>query len=146
MLCSLNSTSLFTRPAIYDDLLVFFLEWSLQIFADMEELGIKPTVPIVTMVGDSFKKLDMMDKYEKLNRKYPPPKWEFRYVKGKRIKIRSKYSEQSEGNSSEVNSSDLEASSSSDELELHEKEVSSGNFKEENNLYLPEITYSPPTD
>ncbi|XP_042061878.1 pentatricopeptide repeat-containing protein At4g21190 isoform X1 [Salvia splendens] len=47
-----------------------------EIFADMEELGIKPNVPIVTMVGEVFKKLDMLDKYEKRNRKYPPPKWE----------------------------------------------------------------------
>lgn len=57
----------------------------------MEELGIRPTVLIVTMVGDVFTKLGMVDKYEKLKKKYPPPRWEYRYIKGKRIKIRTKY-------------------------------------------------------
>lgn len=61
-----------------------------EIFADMEELGIRPTVPIVTMVGNVFQKLGMLDKYQKLNNKYPPPKWEYRYIKGKRVKIRTK--------------------------------------------------------
>nr|GME17623.1 pentatricopeptide repeat-containing protein At4g21190 [Ipomoea batatas] len=59
-----------------------------EIFADMEELGVRPTVRIVTIVGDVFQKLDMLDKYRKLKKKYPPPRWEYRYVKGKRIKIR----------------------------------------------------------
>ncbi|CAK9185080.1 unnamed protein product [Ilex paraguariensis] len=62
-----------------------------KIFADMDELGIRPTVLIVTMVGDVFQKLGMLDKYEKLKKKYPPPKWEYRYIKGKCVKIRSKY-------------------------------------------------------
>lgn len=56
----------------------------------MEELGIRPTVPVVTMVGNVFQKLGMLDKYQKLNKKYPPPKWEYRYIKGKRVKIRTK--------------------------------------------------------
>lgn len=110
----------------------------------MEELGIRPSVSIVRMVGDVFKKLDMLDKYEKLNRKYPPPKWEYRYIKGKRVKIRTKYSDQTEGNS-EVNNSDTEASS--DALELHENaEASIDKCDDENNMYLPEYTYSPKTD
>ncbi|XP_057800933.1 pentatricopeptide repeat-containing protein At4g21190-like [Salvia miltiorrhiza] len=103
-----------------------------EIFADMEELGIRPNVPIVTMVGEVFKKLDMLDKYEKLNRKYPPPKWEYRYIKGKRVKIRSKFAD-----NNEANSCDIEASS--DAVELHEiAEVCSDNCDDENNLYLPE--------
>lgn len=56
----------------------------------MDELGVKPTVTIVGMVGDVFKKLDMLDKYQKLMKKYPPPKKEYRYIEGKRVKIRSK--------------------------------------------------------
>ncbi|KAK6925883.1 Pentatricopeptide repeat [Dillenia turbinata] len=59
-------------------------------FADMEELGVRPSMSVVTMVGDVFQKLGMMDKYEKLKKKYPPPKWEYRYIKGKRIRIRKK--------------------------------------------------------
>lgn len=56
----------------------------------MEELGIRPTTSIVSKVGDVLRKLGMMDKYEKLNQKYPPPKWEFRYIKGKRVKVQTK--------------------------------------------------------
>lgn len=61
-----------------------------QIFADMEELGIRPNVSIVSMVGKVFQELDMLDKYKKLKKKYPPPKWEYRYIKGKRVRIRAK--------------------------------------------------------
>lgn len=59
-----------------------------EIFADMEELGVRPDGSIVRMLGEVFQKLDMLDKYEKLKKKYPPPKWEYRYIKGKRIRIR----------------------------------------------------------
>ncbi|KAI4383137.1 hypothetical protein MLD38_009013 [Melastoma candidum] len=62
-----------------------------EVFADMEELGVKPNVSIVKMMGDVFQQLGMMDKCEKLNRKYPPPRWEYRYIKGKRIRIPAKY-------------------------------------------------------
>lgn len=58
-------------------------------FADMEELGIRPTVSVVSMVGNVFQELGMVDKYKKLKRKYPPPKWEYRYIKGKRVRIRA---------------------------------------------------------
>ena len=53
----------------------------------MEELGVRPDGSIIRMLGDVFQKLEMMDKYEKL-KKYPPPKWEYRYIKGKRIRTR----------------------------------------------------------
>ncbi|KAL6571577.1 hypothetical protein OROHE_003220 [Orobanche hederae] len=87
-----------------------------EIFADMEELGIRPTVPIVTMVGDVFKKLDMSDKYEKLKKKYPTPKWEHRYVKGKRVKVSTKYHNNRENDiDGEVNDSET-----SDSYEQHE--------------------------
>ncbi|CAI9102458.1 OLC1v1000732C2 [Oldenlandia corymbosa var. corymbosa] len=60
-----------------------------EIFADMEELGVKPTVSIVKMMGAVFQKLGMSDKYQKLNKKYPPPKWVYQYVKGERVKVRA---------------------------------------------------------
>ncbi|GJM93079.1 hypothetical protein PR202_ga09603 [Eleusine coracana subsp. coracana] len=65
-------------------------EWKriIQVFADMEELGVRPEGSIIRMLGDVFQKLGMMDKYEKLKKKYPPPKWEYRYIKGKRIRMR----------------------------------------------------------
>ncbi|XP_030448890.2 pentatricopeptide repeat-containing protein At4g21190 [Syzygium oleosum] len=61
-----------------------------EVFADMEELGVKPNVSIVSMLGNVFQRLGMMDKYEKLTKKYPPPKWEYRYIKGKRVRISAK--------------------------------------------------------
>ncbi|XP_034710876.1 pentatricopeptide repeat-containing protein At4g21190 [Vitis riparia] len=67
-----------------------------EIFADMEELGIRPNTSIVKMVGDVFQKLGMLDKYEKLQKKYPPPKWEYRYIKGKRVRIRAKLTGESD--------------------------------------------------
>lgn len=69
-----------------------------QVFADMEELGVKPNTAIVNMVGKVFLKLGMDDKYEKLMKKYPPPQWEFRYIKGRRVKVKAKQlNELSEG-------------------------------------------------
>ncbi|KAF1884711.1 hypothetical protein Lal_00028597 [Lupinus albus] len=40
---------------------------------------------VVAMVGDVFNELGMLDKYEKLHMKYPPPRWEYRFIKGKRV-------------------------------------------------------------
>ncbi|KAL0317139.1 UNVERIFIED_CONTAM: Pentatricopeptide repeat-containing protein [Sesamum angustifolium] len=115
-----------------------------EIFADMEELGIRPTVSIVTMVGDVFKKLDMLDKYEKLKKKYPPPKWEYRYIKGKRVKIRTKYPDQIDSNS-EAKTFVTEANSES--WEVHENsDVSIDDSDEDDNLYLPETADSSKTD
>lgn len=56
----------------------------------MEELGIQPNVSIVSMMGKVFQELGMLDKYKKLHRKYPPPKWQYRYIRGKRIRIQAK--------------------------------------------------------
>ncbi|OIW08062.1 hypothetical protein TanjilG_20163 [Lupinus angustifolius] len=63
-------------------------EKMIEIFADMEELSIRPRISVVTMIGDVFKELGMLDKYEKLHLKYPPPRWEYRFIRGKRVKIK----------------------------------------------------------
>lgn len=60
----------------------------------MEELGVRPSVAVVNMVGEVFQKLDMLDKYKKLKKKYPPPKWEYKYIKGKRVRIRANGSDE----------------------------------------------------
>lgn len=105
-----------------------------EIFADMEELGIRPTVPIVTMVGNVFKELGMMDKYKKLKKKYPPPKWEYRYIKGKRVKIRAKDLRAIDGSNKDAGkheetyqtSNDMheETDTSSDELDIEANDPS----------------------
>ncbi|GKD41188.1 pentatricopeptide repeat-containing protein [Tanacetum coccineum] len=98
-----------------------------EVFADMEELGIRPTVSIVNMVGDVFQKLGMLDKYEKLKKKYPPPNWEYRYIKGKRVKIRSQnlkgpyYANKEVDQSSNETNSDEE--SNADEFDVDETEA-----------------------
>ncbi|XP_059304720.1 pentatricopeptide repeat-containing protein At4g21190 [Lycium ferocissimum] len=99
-----------------------------EIFADMEELGIRPTVPVVTMVGNVFQKLGMLDKYQKLNKKYPPPKWEYRYIKGKRVKIRTKDLDKSQdrdvvSQSEEVDESEFDENSKEQPDEVDEDYV-----------------------
>ncbi|KAF8364637.1 hypothetical protein HHK36_033391 [Tetracentron sinense] len=100
--------------------LKFPKSWSLgpKIFADMEELGVRPSISIVSMVGEAFKRLGMLEKYDKLIKKYPPPKWEFRYIKGKRVRIRSKrLNEFDEEANKGVNESDEEADTNSNEFD-----------------------------
>lgn len=91
---------------------------------------------IVTMMGDVFQKLEMLDKYKKLKKKYPPLKWEYRYIKGKRVKIWTKYGKNQTETNSKVDNPDME--------DRHENaEVSSDNG---HNLCPPETTYIPETD
>lgn len=54
----------------------------------MEELCLRPNIAVVSMIGDAFKELGMLDKYQKLHAKYPPPQWEYRYIRGKRVKVK----------------------------------------------------------
>ncbi|EXC05953.1 hypothetical protein L484_014222 [Morus notabilis] len=86
-----------------------------EIFADMEELGIRPNVSIVTMVGKVFLELGMLDKHKKLKRKYPLPKWEYRYIRGKRIRIRAKDLAKYDGDTDRGVSKDEESEHGSDE-------------------------------
>ncbi|CAN6705801.1 unnamed protein product [Malus baccata var. baccata] len=113
-----------------------------EIFADMEELGVQPNVSIVTKVGNVFKELGMLDKYDKLKKKYPPPKWEYRYIKGKRVKVRANHQNQSDGGAKvisegkeTVRSSEelLEAESNPDEriVEAEEEDQNSNDLPEE---------------
>lgn len=93
----LFSENLESMPRIFFDKIISIYykrgmhEKMFEVFADMEELGVRPNISIVSMVGDVFQKLGMLDKYKKLKKKYPPPKWEYRYIKGKRVKIRAKH-------------------------------------------------------
>ncbi|URE18484.1 PPR repeat [Musa troglodytarum] len=84
--------------SLYDDQGMY--EKMFEVFADMEELGIRPDATIVNKLGDVFQKLGMLDKYDKLKSKYPPPTWEYRYIKGKRVRIHAK----------QIHGSDVESS------------------------------------
>ncbi|CAL9226258.1 unnamed protein product [Arabidopsis halleri] len=106
-----------------------------EVFADMEELGVKPNVAIVSMVGKVFVKLEMKDKYEKLMKKYPPPQWEFRYIKGRRVKVKAKQlNELSEGEgglSSDEDKIDTEIESKSKMLSDKEPKQDGEDLSEE---------------
>ncbi|XWS61240.1 hypothetical protein CRYUN_Cryun07bG0108900 [Craigia yunnanensis] len=92
----LFSDNLESTPCIFFDKIISIYyhkgmhEKMFEVFADMEELGVKPSVSVVSMVGNVFQQLGMLDKYDKLKKKYPPPKWEYWYFKGKRVKIQVK--------------------------------------------------------
>ncbi|CAI8611482.1 unnamed protein product [Vicia faba] len=72
--------SIYSKRGLHDQMF--------EVFADMEELSVRPSSSVVSIVGDVFKELGMMEKYDKLHKKYPPPLWEYRYIKGKRVRIR----------------------------------------------------------
>ncbi|KAL7003496.1 hypothetical protein U1Q18_004650 [Sarracenia purpurea var. burkii] len=99
-------------------------------FADMEELGMRPNMSIVTMVGDVFQKLGMLDKYAKLKKKYPPPIWEYRYIKGKRIRIRANQLDKSDHANKGVNDYDGETDLKSNAV-YEDAKVASDEFQDE---------------
>lgn len=103
---------------------LYFVIILIQVFADMEELGIRPNMSIVSMVGDTFQKMGMLDKYKKLKKKYPPPKWEYRYIKGKRIKIRAKHLDKPGDTSNSINKPRAEIDEKSSSLYEDEEEAS----------------------
>eukprot|EP00249_Psilotum_nudum_P013458 c24343_g1_i1 orf=420-1634(-) len=72
--------SMYGRNGMYDKLL--------ELFADMEELQVRPDIAIVKIVAHAYKKLGMLDKSEKVLQKYPPPVWDYRYFKGKRVRVK----------------------------------------------------------
>ncbi|KAG7973581.1 hypothetical protein I3843_06G003600 [Carya illinoinensis] len=145
-------TKLFTEnlesmPRIFFDKMISIYykramhEKMFEIFADMEELGVRPNVSIVSMVGNVFKELGMMDKYNKLKKKYPPPKWEYRYIKGKRIKIKAKHLEEFDGSNEDasrhektdqtLNVTHEEAETSSEELDVEANDCGKDVLKNE---------------
>ncbi|CAL5344045.1 unnamed protein product [Camellia sinensis] len=109
-------TSIYYRRGMHDKMF--------EVFADMEELGVQPNMSIVSMVGDAFRKLGMLDKYEKLKKKYPPPKWEYRYIKGKRVRIRAKHFDKSGDGSDGVKKFDGETDKKSNGLQDNAEVVS----------------------
>ncbi|KAI8007033.1 Pentatricopeptide repeat-containing protein [Camellia lanceoleosa] len=118
-------TSIYYRRGMHDKMF--------EVFADMEELGVQPNMSIVSMVGDAFRKLGMLDKYEKLKKKYPPPKWEYRYIKGKRVRIRAKHFDKSGDGSDGVKKFDGETDKKSNGLQDN-AEVVSVKIQDEFNL------------
>ncbi|XP_028095009.1 pentatricopeptide repeat-containing protein At4g21190 isoform X5 [Camellia sinensis] len=118
-------TSIYYRRGMHDKMF--------EVFADMEELGVQPNMSIVSMVGDAFRKLGMLDKYEKLKKKYPPPKWEYRYIKGKRVRIRAKHFDKSGDGSDGVKKFDGETDKKSNGLQDN-AEVVSVKIQDESNL------------
>lgn len=116
-----------------------------EIFADMEELGVKPNSSIVEMLGNVFQELGMEDKYDKLMKKYPPATWEYRYFRGKRVRTRSKNPNGADGR---VNAKLLQTESQNDiEKEVSKADTSLPQFLHQNmvddevSVRLPQLVH-----
>lgn len=70
----------------------------LEVFADMEELGVKPERLAVVKIAKTFMNMGMMEKYEKVLKKYPETEWVYRYRKGNRYRVRVPKSQYHEEN------------------------------------------------
>ncbi|CAI0403136.1 unnamed protein product [Linum tenue] len=107
------------------------------------------SVSIVNMIWTVFQHRGTLDKYEKLKAKYPPPKWEFRYIKGKRVRIRAKHyreygSERGGGNKADASlddSSEMENNENPDE-NSNEEETSLGSNEFDDQLGIDSDTNS----
>ncbi|KAD7479672.1 hypothetical protein E3N88_02808 [Mikania micrantha] len=101
-----------------------------KLFSD--NLQSMPRIFFDRMIAIYYKR-DMHDKmfeHQKLKNKYPPPKWEYRYIKGKRVKIRSENLKKPVIGNKEINEfsnetdNDEDSNSNSDEDEGGEFEAS----------------------
>ena len=84
---------------------ILFLVSFAQVFADLEELELKLDTEMVNIVAETYEKLGMSDKAERVRLKYPPSAYRWRSIDGrtKRIPIRqpfivSKFNPSTQGN------------------------------------------------
>lgn len=63
------------------------LLYKFQVFADMEELGVKPDEDTVKRVARAFETLDQDDKKNLVIQRYGC-KWKYVHFKGERVKVR----------------------------------------------------------
>ncbi|KAJ0043439.1 hypothetical protein Pint_17553 [Pistacia integerrima] len=115
-------TSIYYHRDMYDKMF--------EVFADMEELYVRPNVSIVTMMGNVFQKLGMLDKYKKLKKKYPPPRWEYRYIRGKRVRIRAKPTNEFDGATEGISKKNEETNQNPNELDGEAKAYPDESFEE----------------
>ncbi|KAK9678177.1 hypothetical protein RND81_11G193700 [Saponaria officinalis] len=59
----------------------------IEVFADMEELGVRPDEDTVRRIARAFEKLDQVDKKDLVLEKYGC-KWKYIHFKGERVKVR----------------------------------------------------------
>ncbi|XP_068644408.1 pentatricopeptide repeat-containing protein At4g18975, chloroplastic [Aristolochia californica] len=64
----------------------------LEVFADMEELGVKPDEDTVRRIRSAFRKLDQEEKEKLLMKKYAK-KWKYLHFKGERVRVRTGWEE-----------------------------------------------------
>lgn len=72
---------MYNRYEMYEDLL--------EVFADMEELNVKLNDELADIVSTTYEKRGSMDKAEKVRQKYTNPKFRWRTVDGRVVKIRN---------------------------------------------------------
>ncbi len=57
----------------------------MKVFADMEELGVRPDMQTVYRVARTYETLGLLKRKELVIQKYPPPTVELKRVKGGRL-------------------------------------------------------------
>lgn len=68
--------------------LISFLVIKYQVFADMEELGVKPDEDTVRRIARAFEVLGQEDKQKRFLTKYQR-KWKYIHFKGERVRVRT---------------------------------------------------------
>lgn len=59
-----------------------------QVFADMEELGVKPDADTVRRIAGAFQELEQVDKKQLVLKKYGL-KWKYIHFNGERVRVRA---------------------------------------------------------
>lgn len=72
----------------------------------------------------------MLDKYKKLKKKYPPPRWEYRYIRGKRVRIRAKPMNEFDGATEGISKNNEETNQNPNELDGEAKAYTDESFEE----------------
>lgn len=71
-----------------DEALNFYFDlWETQVFADMEELGVRPDEDTIRRVTHAFKILGQEDEQKMVVKKYLS-RWKYIHFKGERIRVR----------------------------------------------------------
>lgn len=100
---------------------------SLQVFADMEELEVRPDNVTVHRVANTYRSLGLLKRADQVIAKYPLPQYTYRFIKGKRIKLRINQSgdtQSDEGQEDNLDSDyDNEDSSLEEDPELDQSET-----------------------
>lgn len=102
----------------------------MQVFADMEDLEVRPDNVTVHRVANTYRSLGLLKRADQVIAKYPPPRYIYRFIKGRRIKLRLNQSgdtQSEEGQEDSLDSDyDDEDSSLQEDPEIVQSETADG--------------------